>query len=70
MTDWEVLSTLAEEVMAGSDVKMPKQVLSDKWGRPSRDEPSPGDMIRSGEIDRGAVIASARRVYKMMDLLE
>ncbi len=70
MTDWEVYSTLAEEVMAGSDVKMPKQVLSNRWGRPAHEEPSVGEQIRSGAIDRGAVIASARRIYRMMDLLE
>ncbi|MBP5288248.1 MAG: glycoside hydrolase family 3 C-terminal domain-containing protein [Clostridia bacterium] len=70
MTDWEVYSTLAEEVRAGSDVKMPKQVLSNKWGTPAREEPSVGDQVRMGLIDRGAMIASAYRVYSMMDLLE
>ena len=70
MTDWWAHSTAAEEILAGSDVKMPQQISPPEGKFVPVQEAPLGELIRRGELDRGAVLASAWRVFHMMDLLE
>jgi beta-glucosidase len=68
MTDWWVLSTLEDEVHAGSDVKMPESVsISYGFGPETCD---PADLLKEGKLDRGAVIASVRRILQLMSKLD
>lgn len=64
MTDWRVLSNLEEEVHAGSDVKMPISVTTFYADAPESCDPA--KLMAEGKLDRGAVIAAARRILKLM----
>ncbi len=68
MTDWRTLSNLDDEVHAGSDVKMPEKITTFYENAPASCDY--GQMIKEGKLNRGAVIASVRRILKMMDKLE
>ncbi len=68
MTDWRTYSLMEDEVVAGSDVKMPQRV-STVYPKAPKDI-DPGEMIRKGIIPRECAIASVRRILKMMSHLE
>ena len=64
MTDWRTLSNLEDEVHAGSDVKMPEPIT--KFYHDAPKSCNIEQMITSGELNRGAVMAAVRRVLLMM----
>jgi len=64
MTDWRTLSNLEDEIHAGSDVKMPLKITTFYEKAPAVCDPV--QMIKDGSLDRGAALASARRVLQMM----
>lgn len=68
MTDWCVYSTVIEEVHAGSDVKMPSQITNEKAHPEAYYDLT--EKLATGELDRGAALASVRRLLKFMDNLE
>ena len=68
MTDWRALSNLDEELHAGGDVKMPGHTTSFYKDKHANYDPT--QAITNGDIDRGAVLASARRVLKLMERLD
>ena len=68
MTDWRALSNLEEEIHAGGDVKMPEVTTTFYEHAPASCDP--GEMITKGQLDRGAVLASVRRILRLMDHLE
>ena len=68
MTDWWVLSTLDEEINAGVDVKMPEEV-NNGYENPVR-PCDPLGLLRSGKMDRGAVLKSVYRILKLMEKLD
>ena len=68
MTDWRTLSNLEEEIHAGGDVKMPIAYTS--FYEHADENIDPGKMIREGKLDRGAVLASVRRLLKLMNRLD
>ena len=68
MTDWRALSNLEEEVHAGSDVKMPEVTTTFYEHAPATCDP--GAMIKTGQLDRGAVRASVRRILALMEKLD
>lgn len=65
MTDWRTLSNLEDEIHAGSDVKMPEKTTTFYQNAPAVCDPA--QMIRDGILDRGAVLASVRRILNMMN---
>ncbi len=68
MTDWRTYSNIEEEIHAGSDVKMPEVTTTFYEKAPKHcDLPK---MIADGDIDRGAVLASVRRILKMMERMD
>ena len=68
MTDWRTLSNLEEEIHAGGDVKMPEVTTTFYEKAPKIC--NPGQMIRDGQMDRGAVYGAIRRILRLMDRLE
>ena len=68
MTDWRPLSNLDEELHAGSDVKMPELITKFYQNAPKSCDPE--QMLAKGELDRGAVLASVRRILLLMGHLE
>ena len=68
MTDWWVLSTLEDEVHAGSDVKMPESVSVSYGFGPAVCDPAAS--MAQGTLDRGAALLSARRILTMLSKLE
>ncbi len=70
MTDWEVYSSLTEEILAGSDVKMPVMVrmLGDNGPREAGYDAA--EEIRSGRLPKAVALMSVKRILKMMGLLE
>ena len=68
MTDWRTLSNLEEEIHAGSDVKMPEVTTTFYEHAPATCDP--GKMIAEGTLDRGAVLASVRRILKLFEKLD
>ena len=67
-TDWRVMSNLEEELWAGSDIKMPFPVTDFYEGAPKAFDPA--KMMADGTLHRGAVIASVRRILKLMAKLD
>ena len=68
MTDWRTLSNLEDEVHAGGDVKMPEVTTTFYEKAPATCDP--GQMLRDGQLDRGAVYGAVRRILRLMDRLE
>lgn len=68
MTDWRTLSNIEDEVHAGSDVKMPIKVTTFYEKAPA--DCDPGQMIRDGQMDRGAVYGAVRRILRLMERFE
>jgi len=68
MTDWRTLSNLDDEIHAGGDVKMPE--VTTTFYEKAPETCDPGQMIRDGQLDRGAVYAAVRRILRLMDRLE
>ena len=68
MTDWRALSNLEEEVHAGGDVKMPEVTTTFYEHAPATCDP--GQMIKTGQLDRAAVRASVRRILALMEKLD
>ena len=68
MTDWRALSNLEDEIHAGSDVKMPEVITTFYEHAPESCDPA--EMMAQGTLDRGAVLASARRILGLMAHLE
>ncbi len=64
MTDWRALSNLEDEIHAGSDVKMPE--VTTTFYEKAPETCDPGKMIAEGTLDRGAALASVRRILQMM----
>jgi len=64
MTDWRTLSNLEDEIHAGGDVKMPEKTTTFYEKAPAVCDPA--QMIKDGILDRGAALASARRILNMM----
>lgn len=69
MTDWWAFSDIADELAAGSDVKMPERITF-IWDGADLDPTPLHEKIAAGKLDRGICLASARRVLKMMDHLD
>ena len=69
MTDWWACSDIADELAAGSDVKMPERITF-IWDGADLDPTPLHEKIAAGKLDRGICLASARRVLKMMDHLD
>lgn len=68
MTDWRTFSNIEDEIHAGSDVKMPEITTTFYEKAPKHcDLPK---MIADGDIHRGAVLASVRRILKMMERMD
>ena len=68
MTDWWVFSTIEEELLAGSDVKMPEHITLTAPNPPA--PYSLAQRIHSGELDRKVVQTAARRVLRLMGYLD
>ena len=68
MTDWRTLSNLEDEVHAGGDVKMPEVTTTFYENAPATCDP--GQMIKDGTLDRGAVYAAVRRILRLMERLD
>jgi len=68
MTDWGAFSHIHDELHAGSDLKMPELIVDD-WAGARADYPLT-EMLKTGELDRGAATAAARRILKFMGNLE
>ena len=68
MTDWRTLSNLEDEIHAGSDVKMPEKTTTFYEKAPAFCDPE--QMIKDGILDRGAVLASVRRILKLMSQMD
>ena len=68
MTDWRTLSNLEDEVHAGGDVKMPEVTTTFYEKAPATCDP--GQMIKDGTLDRGAVYAAVRRILRLMERLD
>ncbi len=68
MTDWWVLSDIASEIEAGSDVKMPHFWTKEKEG--DKELPSPEELLKKGKITLSAARDAAKHIFKMMDHLE
>jgi len=68
MTDWWAFSNLKDELYAGSDVKMPEMISGEY---PEADRAfDPVKQLDDGTLDRGTVIASVRRILKLMAQLD
>ena len=68
MTDWDVLSSVPDEIRAGSDVKMPTQLANEgNYKEPAYDL---AEKLRCGELDRGAALASLRRILTFLGKLD
>ena len=63
MTDWFAKTNILEELVAGSDVKMPER-------SPDPNAPPLHELIAAGELDRGVCLGAARRVLLMMEHLD
>ena len=68
MTDWWAFSNIEDEIHAGSDVKMP-EMITQLYPNANKTF-DPVQAIKDGTLDRGAVLASARRIFKMIDFFE
>lgn len=68
MTDWWVLSNLEDEVHAGGDIKMPESTNGPYGHGPAVCDPV--QLMQEGKLDRGAVLASARRILNLMAKLD
>jgi len=68
MTDWWTTQKLEDEVHAGSDVKMPESGPGSYTADPK--DTDPVMLMDSGRLDRGAVIASVRRILQLMSKLD
>jgi len=68
MTDWAAFSNINDEIHAGSDVKMPKMITNTYVNSPKAYNLVA--EIQNGNVNRGAVIASVRRILKMMEHLD
>ncbi len=68
MTDWGAFSHIHDELHAGSDLKMP-ELITDDWDKARADYPLT-EMLKTGELDRGAAVNAARRILKFMGNLE
>ena len=79
MTDWNVLGSQADELLAGNDIKMPSATRIDscKLAPPIAGVPPrmvvnqgvpyhPGDLIASGEVPRAVAQQSAKRVLELL----
>lgn len=69
MTDWWAFSNIEDEIAAGSDVKMPEMITYIYPNAPKQPYDL-ADKLASGELDRGAVLASVRRILQLMGHLE
>ncbi len=68
MTDWDVFSTILEEVPAGGDVKMPGQIT-----RSALYQAEPYDLaetLKNGQLDRGAALMAVKRILTFMSKFE
>ena len=65
MTDWNVHSTLQEEISAGSDVKMPSLAFESNG-----DDVALWGAIADNSFPRRLALASVRRILKMMGKFE
>lgn len=68
MTDWWTVPKLEEELHAGGDVKMPESGPGDYTADPK--DTDPVMLMKTGRLDRGAVIASVRRILQLMAKLD
>jgi beta-glucosidase len=68
MTDWWTTQKLEDEVHACSDVKMPESGPGSYTADPK--DTDPVMLMDNGRLDRGAVIASVRRILQLMSKLD
>ncbi len=68
MTDWWVLSDIASELSAGSDVKMPHWCTKRSFADP--DPKNPEEYLRDGEITIDAARDAVKHILTMMSHLE
>lgn len=66
MTDWDVYSTILEEVPAGADVKMPAQITRFVFFKSY----NLVEKLQNGELDRGAALLSVSRILNFMNKFE
>lgn len=64
MTDWNVYSTIEEELRAGSNVKMPCAITESVSSFDFQ------KAIDTGKLTRPILISAAKRVFELMDRLE
>ena len=65
MTDWHVLGSQVDELLAGNDVKMPEALMlpENEWYKLE-------DYVRSGKLPRGVLQHSAKRVLELILRME
>ncbi len=68
MTDWWTYASIEDELMGGNDVKMPHMLIRTMPNAPKHY--SLEEKIKSGELDRGAVLEAVRRVIHLMSHFE
>ena len=68
MTDWWTTQNLEDEVHAGGDIKMPESGPGSYTADPK--DTDPVMLMDTGRLDRGAVIASVRRILQLMSKLD
>ena len=68
MTDWHAYSTVTEDILAGSHVKMPEACPGDRTSEP--ENYTMEAALASGQLTRPILLAAARQVLLMMDHFE
>lgn len=68
MTDWHAYSTVTEDILAGSHVKMPESCPGDRLSE--KENYTMEAALAGGQLTRPILLAAARQVLLMMDHLE
>ena len=70
MTDWRVYSSLTEEVIAGSDVKMP--IMNNEFANDgsTKVDYDVTEELREGRIPRSLALRAVRHIFTMFSLLD
>jgi len=68
MTDWHAYSTIAEDILAGSNVKMPEACPGDRMDQ--LEQLSIAAAMKNGTLTRENLLSAARQVVALMDHFE
>ena len=68
MTDWHAYSTVTEDILAGSHVKMPETCPGDRTSE--KENYTMEAALAGGQLTRPILLAAARKVLLMMDHFE